>query len=87
MIENAISQALTKTHDATVCPTTTSYTNHHNVTYTSSSYVHSTPNWHGHNYNRQSTPQCNTYPTYIQEELQTHPYRFPKPQTYQTSPV
>ena len=45
MIENAISQALTKTHDTTVSPVTTSYTNHQNVTYISSPYnVHSTPN-------------------------------------------
>ena len=88
MIENAISQALSKTHDITVCPPTTSYTNHHNVTYTSFPYnVHSTPNWHSHNYNRQSTSKGNTHPTYIQEELQTHPYTDShEPQTHQTSP-
>ena len=87
MIENSISQAITKTQDTTVSPPATSYTNHQNIIYTSSTYnIHSAPNWYSDNYNRQNRSHGNTHPTYRHEELQTHPYTdFSDPQIHQIS--
>ena len=71
-IENAISQALTKTQDTTVPTSATLNTNTQNVTHASPPYnLHQTLTWHTTHPNMAHAPNSTMHTTYGYQELQT----------------